>query len=130
MAGATGPRAVVERYVSEVLNAPQRPDVAGIVADPSLARRAVRFREAFPDLEVETHLLFAEGDLVGGRFTGRGTHLGLFQGVPPTGASWCASCLAIYRIEADRIAEAWVGWDLLGLLEQLGAVERAQTASA
>ncbi len=101
-----------------------------MVAEPSFARRMAGFCAAFPDLEVETHVLIAEGDLVAGRFTGRGTHLGLFQGVPPTGRSWSAGCTGIYRVEDDRIAEAWVNWDLLGLLEQLGAIERAQTVSA
>lgn len=130
VAGTTRPREVVERYVGEVLNRTPPADVRSVISDPSFAQRVTRLRTAFPDLQVETHALIAEGDLVAGRFTGRGTHLGLFQGVPPTGNAWSAQCTAIYRVEADRIAEAWVNWDLLSLLEQLGAIERAHTASA
>ncbi len=74
--------------------------------------------------------LLAEGDLVAAHVTARGTHEGLFNGVPPTGNEWEAHCTAIYRVEDGRIAEAWVTWDLLALMEQLDAVERVQTVSA
>lgn len=126
----TQPRDVVERFVAEVLNGMHPAGAANLIADPSLARRVERFRDAFPDLAVEANVLLADGELVAGHFTGRGTHLGLFQGVPPTGAAWTAGCTAIYRVDGERIAEAWVNWDLLGLLEQLGALKRAQTVSA
>jgi hypothetical protein len=31
----------------------------------------------------------------------------------------------IHGIEAGKIAENWVSWDKLGLLEQMGAVDRS-----
>ena len=46
------------------------------------------------------------------------------------GNAWDAPCTAVYRVESGRIAEAWVNWDLLALMEQVGAVERVQTVSA
>jgi len=70
------------------------------------------------------------GDRVAAHFVARGTHHGLFNGEPPTGNEWEARCTAIYRVEEDRIAEAWVTWDLLALMEQLDAIERVQTISA
>jgi predicted ester cyclase len=78
----------------------------------------------------ETLVLVAEGDLVAGHFTGRGTHHGVFQGIPRAVEPWEASCTAIYRIEDDRIADGWVTWNHLSLLHQLGAVERVSTVSA
>jgi SnoaL-like polyketide cyclase len=105
------PKQVVERYLAEVLTSegPGRADE--LISSEELRQRAGHFRIAFPDL-------------------GRGTHHGVFQGIPPTGRPWEARCTAIYRIEDDRIADGWVTWDHLSLLHQLGAVERVSTVSA
>src|SRR5262245_37630556 len=125
------PRQVVERYLSEVLGgAGDCTPVAELVSSPELQQRVDRLRSAFPDLEVETVALLADGDLVGCHLVARGTHLGLYQGVPATGKSWEAHCTAVYRVDAGRIAEAWVTWDNLSLLEQLEAIERVATVSA
>ena len=124
------PKVVVERYLAEVLNG-ARPEAAGeLISDESLRQRVAGFRKAFPDVAVTTDVLFTEGDLVAGHFRGRGTHEGLFDGVPATGRKWDARCTAIYRVVDGRIAEAWVSWDLLSLIEQLGGIERARTVSA
>lgn len=124
------PKAVVERYLAEALNAAAPGAAEELISDESFRQRVAAFRTAFPDLDVTTHILLAENDVVAGHFTGRGTHHGLFNGVPPTGRTWEARCTAIYRVEDGRIAEAWVNWDLLALMEQLGAVKRVQTVSA
>ena len=122
---------VVERYLAEVLTGDQ--ETARRRAD--LERRAPPARGALPDerfrhLEVEVGPVLATDDLVAVHLVGRATHRGLFHGVPPTGRSWEARCTAIYHVVGDRIADAWVNWDLLTLLEQLGALERVQTVSA
>jgi predicted ester cyclase len=124
------PKQVVERYLAEVLTSegPGRADE--LISSEELRQRAGHFRIAFPDLEIDTLVLVAEGNLVAGHFIGRGTHHGVFQGIPPTGRPWEARCTAIYRIEDDRIADGWVTWDHLSLLHQLGAVERVSTVSA
>lgn len=124
------PRVVVERYVAEVLNAGVAGALEWLVTDPSLRQRVVAMRSAFPDLEVSTEVLLTEGDLVAGHFTGGGTHRGPFNGIPPTGRRWDARCTAIYRVAAGQIVEAWVNWDHLALMEQLGAIERVRTVSA
>lgn len=122
------PRRVVERYVAEVLAGPGAADE--LVASSELRERSDRLRRAFPDLEVQTVVLVAERELVAGHFVARGTHLGLFQGVPPTGRRWEASWTGVYRVEDRQIVDAWVTWDHLSLLEQLAAVERVATVSA
>ena len=118
------PREIVQRYLDTAFGADQ------LVANVEHEQRTHHFRAAFPDLEVETLALLAEGDRVAAHFVARGTHHGLFNGVPPTGNEWEARCTAIYRVEEDRIVEAWVTWDLLALMEQLDAIERVQTISA
>jgi predicted ester cyclase len=111
---------VVERYVEEVLNRHDLDALEELVADETLKQRVRLFLEAFPDLEVTTNLVVADGELVAVNLIGRGTHAGTFQGVPPTGRCWAATCSAFYRVEGERIADAWVNWDVLGILDQLG----------
>ena len=111
---------VVERYVEEVLNRHDLDALHELVADETLRQRVRLFLEAFPDLEVTTNLIAADGELVAVNLIGHGTHSGTFQGVPPTGRRWAATCSAFYRLEEGRIADAWVNWDLLGILDQLG----------
>lgn len=122
------PKYVVQEYIGKVLSG--RSPLDEIVSDVELGQRVRRLKNAFPDLEVETTVLLGEGNLVAGHFAARGTHRGLYQGVPPTGRTWRAGCTAVFRIENGRIADAWVTWDQLSLLEQLGAVERVQAVSA
>lgn len=124
------PRRVVEQFVAGVLGGGNPGATDALVTSAELRQRARGLRSAFPDLEVETVVLVAEETLVAGHFTGRGTHLGLFQGVPPTGRECVLSWTGVYRVEDGRIADAWVTLDHLSLLEQLAAVERAATVSA
>lgn len=125
-----GAKHVVERYLAEVITGAGAGPVDELISSDEVRQRTSHFRTAFPDLELATLVLLAESDLVAGRFIGRGTHHGPFQGVPPTGRTWEAHCNAIYRVEEGRIADAWVMWDQLSLLNQLGAVERVATVSA
>jgi steroid delta-isomerase-like uncharacterized protein len=80
------------------------------------------FRTAFPDWGETVEDVIAEGDKVVIRVTGRGTHEGEFQGIPPTGARVSATGVGIGRIQDGRIAEAWAAYDALGLMQQLGAI--------
>jgi steroid delta-isomerase-like uncharacterized protein len=80
------------------------------------------FRAGFPDWVETVEDVIAEGDKVVIRVTGRGTHEGEFQGIPPTGARVTATGMGIARIADGRIAETWAAYDALGLMQQLGAV--------
>jgi predicted ester cyclase len=111
---------VVERYVEEVLNRHDLGALDELVADETLRQRVRLFLEAFPDLAVTTNLIAADGELVAVNLLGHSTHEGTFQGVPPTGRRWAATCSAFYRVKGRQIADAWVNWDVLGILDQLG----------
>lgn len=102
-------------YVRHDANAP---DVVGPAAERQFIAGALA---AFPDLRFDVEQLVAEGDLVIGRLTARGTHRGDFAGVPATGRAVVFQATESYRFEGDRIAEQWVLMDTLGLLQQLGA---------
>jgi len=79
-------------------------------------------RAAFPDLHFTVEDQIAAGDKVAVRYRFRGTHLGDFLGMPPTGKQVSYSGILIYRIADDRIAEQWTEFDLLGFLRQLGVL--------
>ncbi len=80
------------------------------------------YRTAFPDLQLTIEDLLAEGEKVVTRWTVRGTHRGDLQGAAPTGKQVVTPGISISRIVEGRIAEEWVHWDTLGLLQQIGAI--------
>lgn len=113
--------ALTEELVTEdfVLHFPNLPPIEGAEEFNEIP---TAIRTAFPDLVETIEDLVAEGDRVVERFTLRGTHLGEFMGVAPTGkpVSWTA--IAIYRLKGGRIAECWLEANLEGLLLQMGVV--------
>ena len=66
--------------------------------------------------------MVAEGDKVAARFTMRGTHQGAFFGVPPTGKKIEVAAMNFYRLSEGQFVEERGQPDLLGLLQQIGAV--------
>jgi predicted ester cyclase len=85
---------------------------------------AREFRQSFPDLRDTIDLQVAEGDLVATRFTSRGTQSGAYHGIAPTGRPMAWTGMVIDRIADGRIRESWGNWDMLGMLQQMGAVVR------
>ena len=85
---------------------------------------------AFSDIQYTLNDLLAEGDKVVARFTARGTHTGMFQGIPPTGKAGTVSGIAIYRVSGGKVVEQWIEYDQLGVLQQLGVISSpAQTGA-
>jgi steroid delta-isomerase-like uncharacterized protein len=79
-------------------------------------------RAGFPDIQWTLEELIVEGDRVAARFTMRGTHLGSFLGVPPSGKTIEVKAVNFYRFADGQIVEEHGQPDLLGLLQQIGAV--------
>ncbi len=79
-------------------------------------------RAGFPDIQWTLEELIAEGDKIAARFTMRGTHQGAFFGVPATGRKIEVQAMNFYRFEKGQIVEERGQPDLLGLLQQIGAV--------
>jgi predicted ester cyclase len=80
------------------------------------------FRTGFPDIKVTVEDLVAEGEKVVARWTWRGTNQGEFQGMSPTGKQVTGSGISIHRFANGKFAEAWVNFDTLGMLQQLGVI--------
>lgn len=85
-------------------------------------QRIEAYRSAFPDARIEIEDMVAEDDRVAVRWTATGTHEGEFRGVEPTGTEVEIDGFEINRLEDGQIAESWVLFDALGLLQQLDAV--------
>jgi steroid delta-isomerase-like uncharacterized protein len=79
-------------------------------------------RGGFPDIQWTLEEVIAEGDKVAARFTMRGTHRGAFFGVPPTGKTIAVQAMNFYRLSGGQFVEERGQPDLLGLLQQIGAV--------
>lgn len=82
-------------------------------------------RGGFPDIQWTLEEMISEGDKVAVRFIMRGTHRGTFFGVPPTGKSIEVQAMNFYRLSSGQIVEERGQPDMLGLLQQIGAVPAA-----
>jgi steroid delta-isomerase-like uncharacterized protein len=92
---------------------------------PGLKQMVPVFRATFPDIEIVTEDLVAEGDRVVDRVTVRGTHQGEFMGIPPSGQPIELHEIHIARIVDGKIVERWTQFDMFGLLQQIGGIPAA-----
>lgn len=76
--------------------------------------------QVFPDAHETIEDMIAEGDKVAVRHKFRGTQKGALGPYQSSGKIMSASYIAIYRLKANRIVEAWVECDNLSGLVQLG----------
>ena len=79
-------------------------------------------RSGFPDIQWTLEDTVIENDKVAARFTMRGTHDGAFFGVPPTGKRIEVKAMNFYRFANEQIVEEYGMPDMLGLLQQIGAI--------
>ena len=97
------------------LRAVMAPELADRFAGSPLLR-------AFPDMQSVIEEQLAEGDRVLTRWINRGTHWGAYCGVAPTGRQVEYGGMSIDQISDGQIVANLGQADLLGLLEQIGAV--------
>jgi steroid delta-isomerase-like uncharacterized protein len=97
---------------------------------PSASRGPTEMRDhimvwlrGFPDLTVEVETMVAEGDRVVSWLVFRGTHKGLWMGLPPTGRVVTVRSVVMHRVANARIVEDWALTDGLGVYQQLGVIE-------
>ncbi|MFC7204509.1 ester cyclase [Haloferax namakaokahaiae] len=83
-------------------------------------------REAFSDFSATVEDVVSNDDLVAMHVTLRGTHDGEFMGTEATGKTFEVGNMVFSRIENGLIAERWVQPDMLGMLDQLGIVEKPE----
>lgn len=86
-------------------------------------------RSGIPDLQLTIEDVTVDGDKVWGRLRGRGTHDGVFMGMPPTGKRIEIDVIDICRFEGGKMVEHWGIADRFALLAQLGALPRPEAAT-
>ncbi len=140
-------KTAVRRLFEEVWNQGSQVVVDELLAqnythhDPSTAdlgqgpqsekRRVTLYRTAFPDLRFTIKDVIAEGETVVARFSAQGTHKGNLNEIAPTGKKIDITGVTICRFSNGKIAEGFVNWDALGMMQQLGVVaETAKTKAA
>jgi len=118
-------KARVRRYFEETLskgNLSFVDEIADGAMAESLKRGAAGLRSSFADMHDQVQDQLADGDQVVTRFAGGGVHRGVFMGVAPTGKTVTWTGISIDRFVAGKIVERWTQIDVLGVLQQLGAV--------
>jgi steroid delta-isomerase-like uncharacterized protein len=85
--------------------------------------------DAFPDLEWHPQEMVAEDDRVATWSVWSGTHAGAFFGVPATGRHVSVEAWTLDRFRDGVMIESRIIMDVMGLMQQLGAVPAPPTAS-
>lgn len=117
-------KSIVRRFVDEAVNGGREElidelftrEMAGWVRDWFGA-----FRRSFPDINMRTVELVAEGDTVVGRFACSATHRGEWRGHAPTGRRFeDVEEVYFFSFQGDRISAVWGLEDTLDRFHQLG----------
>jgi predicted ester cyclase len=117
-------KSIVRRFVDEAVNGGREElidelftrEMAGWVRDWFGA-----FRRSFPDINMRTVELVAEGDTVVGRFACSATHRGEWRGHAPTGRRFeDVEEVYFFSFQGDRISAVWGLEDTIDRFHQLG----------
>jgi steroid delta-isomerase-like uncharacterized protein len=128
-------KATARRYVEQIWNERRLDRFADFIAEDvvlhaepetvgreNLKQRVAANQAAFSDFKQVIEAEIAEGDKVVQRWTIRAAHQGEFLGVPATGKKIASSGISILRFVDGKIAELWVEMDMVGMMQQLGAI--------
>lgn len=89
----------------------------------------VPFNKAFPDLRRNIVDMVAEDDKVAVSINVTGTYKGEFQGIPATGKQVSFTAMDILTIIDGKITEEWATADMMGLMQQIGAIPARSAGS-
>ena len=128
-------KARARRFVEEIINkgnmavAPELVAEDFVERDPFPGQEQGRqglidviamMRTAFPDLEWTIEELVAEGDTLASYNVWRGTHQGVFLGIPPTGKRVTVPCMIFDYFVAGKLQESRLLMNTMSLMQQLG----------
>tara|TARA_B110000014_G_C20000712_1_gene518570 strand:+ start:58 stop:468 length:411 start_codon:yes stop_codon:yes gene_type:complete len=127
-------KAVFEKLMS-ALNAKDMATMESLIADDFVDNDAMpgmapgrqgmidmmgMFVGAFPDLNVVVEHWVAEGDLVVGVMTTKGTQNGEFMGMPASGKKFSVREMHMVRVANGKMAEHWGLSNEMSMMQQLG----------
>jgi steroid delta-isomerase-like uncharacterized protein len=89
------------------------------------------YTTAFPDFRLIIEDLLADGDRVVLRWTFTGTHRGPLADIAASGRQVSVPRgIAIFRIAAGKVDQAFLAWDKYALLQQIGVLPMRSSAGA
>jgi steroid delta-isomerase-like uncharacterized protein len=128
-------KAVVDRLNSEIMNRRNIDSVDEIFSADVIfyqsGRPVIEGREAFRrwlsdsdvstwgDWQADVEETVAEGNLVVTRWTIRGSHVGEWRGVAPTGKAITLTGMNMYRVVDGKVTASWSEEGWLGVMEQI-----------
>ena len=127
-------KAVFEKLMS-ALNAKDMATMESLIADDFVDNDAMpgmapgrqgmidmmgMFVGAFPDLNIVVEHWVAEGDLVVGVMTTKGTQNGEFMGMPASGKKFSVREMHMVRVANGKMAEHWGLSNEMSMMQQLG----------
>jgi 4-oxalocrotonate tautomerase family enzyme len=77
---------------------------------------------AMPDGKMTIDDIITEGELSTIRMTWEATHTGQFGNIPPSGKRIKVTSIGIDKVVNGKITEGWGELDMLGMLQQMGAI--------
>lgn len=80
------------------------------------------FGGGFRDWDIVVEDQIAEGECVASRWVASAINSGPVMGMPPTGRTVHVTGVNVARFAEGKIAESWFNFDMLSLLQQLGAI--------
>ena len=80
------------------------------------------WHQAFPDGRMTMDDIVTEGEMSAIRMTFRGTHTGEFYGVPASHKKVEVTSIGIDRVVGGKICEGWGELNMLGMMQQMGAI--------
>jgi hypothetical protein len=107
---------------NHVIHDPHAPPGGWPNGPQGLKMVATVFGGGFRDWNITLDDQIAEGDRVATRWTASATHSGPLMGMPPTGKVVKVTGVNVARFAGGKIAESWFNFDMLSLLQQIGAV--------
>jgi hypothetical protein len=107
---------------NHVIHDPHSPPGGWPDGPEGLKMVATLFGGGFSNWDIIIEDQIAEGDRVSTRWTASATNTGSLQGMPPTGKGVKVTGVNVARFDEGKIAESWFNFDMLTLLQQLGAI--------
>jgi predicted ester cyclase/ketosteroid isomerase-like protein len=80
------------------------------------------WHQAFPDGHMTMDDIVTEGEMSAIRMTFRGTHTGEFYGIPASNKEVEVTSIGIDRVVNGKISEGWGELNMLGMMQQMGAI--------
>ena len=121
-------KAIIQRYLEDFRTDRSPAALARYIAEEPLKQHIAMYESVLPGYYLEPLDMIAEGDRVMVRATVHGVHNGPFMDTPPTGKTVAFPLMIIYRLAEGKIVEHWMLVDMLGFMQQIGALPEPAVA--